>query len=583
MTLPTDITIITAPFALTTLILSLIQLRRNDRDIAQKKRELDKKIYETLVLREIGQRINYELKIDKILDVILDSLNTLLPFSVAGYTLVSQNATFAQSRLHLNESVNKEFLNNLRQHMLESFNKVTGRQLSIGDIQESVDGAIIDDSKKAAIASLWITSLAINERGLGILSLASQKPGLYQERDMQALAEILFQASRAVNNLEKILSAEEDRLNSMVASISDGILMLDRKNDLIMANPAAVRLLGLPQDAKPTTLDVVRALSDKIDLRAKIDESQRTNSTVEVKDLLVKNTASQVLISPVLDSQRGTLGTVVLFHDVTPQKQLDRIRDEFTAMMVHELRAPLTVVRGATDMFLKNPALSAQPQGQEILQTAQDSVNTMLSLVNDLLDVAKIEAGKFQILATKNNLADIIHDRVVFFTQLANTKSIALSADMPDTNLEAEFDKERISQVLNNLISNAVKFSQPGGKVVVSARMVNSDSDIHWRYGQPAGFNHPEVDFFPALMVSISDDGIGIPTDKLPQLFSKFKQFHPVGRDEPSGQSGTGLGLVITKGIIESHGGAICVESKENQGTTVHFFLPKTAKNTLDN
>lgn len=234
-------------------------------------------------------------------------------------------------------------------------------------------------------------------------------------------------------------------------------------------------------------------------------------------------------------------------------------------MMVHELRAPLTVVSGATDMFRRNPALSGEPQGQELLRTMQNSASSMLSLVNDLLDIAKIEAGKFQIVKTRGDLAEIIRDRITFFAQLASPKSITLSAEIGEADLTAEFDRDRISQVFNNLLSNAIKFTPVGGKITVSAEKINSPDDIKWRYGAVQSINITN----PVILVAVSDTGKGIASEKISDLFSKFKQLHPT-----EGEMGTGLGLVIAKGIVESHGGTIFVESKVDQGTTFYFTVP---------
>ena len=132
-----------------------------------------------------------------------------------------------------------------------------------------------------------------------------------------------------------------------------------------------MRLLDLSNDKKPTVLDVATKLADKVDLRTKIDESVAGNKLVTFDNLTVNDKISQLLISCVKDPGGKLLGTVVLFHDITAQKELDLIRDEFTAMMVHELRAPLTVVRGTTDMFLKNPQMSSQTQGIELLKTME--------------------------------------------------------------------------------------------------------------------------------------------------------------------------------------------------------------------
>lgn len=248
------------------------------------------------------------------------------------------------------------------------------------------------------------------------------------------------------------------------------------------------------------------------------------------------------------------------------QKKIEDLHDDFTAKLIHELRAPLTVIRGTTDMFLSDPALCSKDQGKELLATMKHSSEDMLSMVNDLLDVYKIEAGKFQIIKTRNNLSEIIHDRVVFFSQLAKDKGIDLSAQVEDDNLITDFDRERISQVLNNLLSNAIKFTQASGRIVIAADKINQYSDIHWRFSSS---NHPPVGSFPVFLVTISDTGEGIPSDKMGDLFSKFKQLHT-----PDGQGGSGLGLAIAKGIVESHTGQIFLESRPKEGTTVYFTIP---------
>ncbi len=565
MSLPTDPTIYLVPLAIVTLLASLWQIHQNETDLDKKKKEIDQRMYETLILREIGERIGYELNIGKILDTITGSLNKLLSYSAVSYMLIDGSGAAVNFQIHLEESVNRKFLETVRNHMLEGLNKVAPHFFSTADLRETVSGTIIDEAVNDPVSSLWVMPLTINSRGLGVMAIASKKNGLYRGPEMEVLVKILAQANRAVNNLEKIVASQEENLNAMVSSMTDGVLMLDKKLGLMVINPAAVTLLGLPPEAKVTIFDIARILADKVDLRSKIEESNRENKVVVVDSLVVGEKMSQLFISPVSDHGQNRVGTVVLFHDITVQKELERVREEFTAMMVHELRAPLTVVSGATDMFRRNPALSGEPQGQELLRTMQNSASSMLSLVNDLLDIAKIEAGKFQIVKTRGDLAEIIRDRTIFFAQLASPKSITLSAEIGEADLTAEFDRDRISQVFNNLLSNAIKFTPVGGKITVSAEKINSPNDIKWRYGAVQSINITN----PVILVAVSDTGKGIASEKISDLFSKFKQLHPT-----EGEMGTGLGLVIAKGIVESHGGTIFVESKVDQGTTFYFTVP---------
>lgn len=571
-TLPTDPSFYLIPLALITLTASFIQIRQNSIDIKKKKKEIEKKIYETLILREIGERIGYELNISKILDTIVDSLDNLIPYSVIGYCLITPSDTIS-ARLHLEESVNNAFLETVRKHILESLNLATNKQFSATDLKPSFTGTIVNEEIKENVSSLWLTPILINSRGIGTLAIASKKPGLYTGPEMEFLIQILNQANRAVNNLETIISSERVKLDAMVFSMADGVLMFDKSMNVIISNPAAVTLLGIPSDTKPTIFEIARILSDKLDLRSKLDESIESDKLVSFDNLNVGGKISQLLISPVKDSRGALLGTVVIFHDKTAEKQLERIRDDFTAMMVHELRAPLTVVQGTADIFLKNPQLAVSDQGKHLISSMHTSITSMLSLVNTLLDVAKIESGKFQIISTVQNLTNVIFDRISFFSPLASSKSLTLTSSRIDPNLTLNFDQERISQVLNNLISNAIKFNSPGGKILVDAYKIDSVQDIKWQFVDSTSDSQKIKISTPSVLISVSDTGKGIEQERISELFSKFKQLHPIEL-EIGGTIGTGLGLAIARGIVESHHGIMFVESHFGEGSTFYFTLP---------
>lgn len=553
-----------APPLILILLAALWQMRRHEMDLESQRIEIGQRIYESLILREIGERIGYELNIGKVLETIVTSLTKLLSFSAASYMLISPDKTSVDFRVHLEESVNQGFLDAMRDHMLDALNKISPKPFTKTDLKPMVTGTIKEE-KVGPVGSLWIAPLVINERGIGLVAVASKKTGLYQGPEMAILIQILDQANRAVNNLDKVIANEQGKLNSMVNSMADGVLMLDGELNLLVINPAAVSLLGLAPNTKPTIFDIAKVLAGRVSLQNKIQESNTADTLVTVEDILIGDRVSRLLITPVKDRNQNRLGTVVTFHDRTAQKQLERLRDEFTAMMVHELRAPLTVVRGAADMFLKNPPLASEAKGQELLKTVTDSTQTMLSLVNDLLDAAKIEAGKFQISKTLGNFVEVANEQVAFFTQLAAQKSITLSADFVDPSLPVQLDRDRMSQVLGNLLSNAIKNTSAGGKITVSAYKVSSAKEVKWRFGPP----ERPVTFGPSLLVTVSDTGSGIAAERIPELFSRFRQLHAVDNE-----TGTGLGLAIAKGIIESHGGVIFLESRLNEGTVFYFTIP---------
>ncbi len=573
MSLPTDPNIYLTPIALITLLATLLQIRQNNKEIKKKTKELDQRVYETLILREIGERIGYELNVGKILDTIVDSLNKFIPYTVTSYILVSEDRTKLSQRIHLEESVGKKFIDTMTDYMLESLNNMHGlKNFTVTDITQSTTGAVSSIDDKQGPSSLWVTPVLINDRGVGVLAIGSKKPGLYKGPEMELLIQILAQANRALNNLETIISSERGKLESMVKSMADGVLMFDQNHNLMLVNPAAATLLDLQGEGKFTIFDIAHALSDKLDLRAKLEESTRDDRLVSFDNLTVGGKISQLLISPVKDDKKRLLGTVVLFHDKTAERQLQTLREDFTAMMVHELRAPLSVVSGTADMLIKEPVLCESDQGKNLLKTTKDSVNSMLALVNDLLDVAKMESGKFQIFKTKGDLGSVVKAKVEFFHQLALAKSITIDSKIDD-NLNSDFDKDRISQVLNNLLANAIKFTASGGHILVQAYKISSPEEIKWQFEDSKMHINKVPVPGPCTIVSVSDTGQGIDEAKLSELFSKFKQLHRVEAG-PGGTFGTGLGLVIAKGIVESHGGKMFVESHISEGSTFFLLLP---------
>lgn len=229
----------------------------------------------------------------------------------------------------------------------------------------------------------------------------------------------------------------------------------------------------------------------------------------------------------------------------TDLKSYLKSRDEFNAMVVHELRTPLSLMNGATDTILRHKDLKREIL-EDLIVSIRDSSSGMLELVTALLDYAKIEAGKFVIHKETNDLEAALKQAVVRFQPLAEAKNLTLSYQEAAIPTFA-FDQMRIQQVVNNLVSNALKFTDQGS---VTIAVKKEDHQV---------------------IVSVQDTGRGIKSQELNELFTDFKQL-----SSAKDTLGTGLGLVVTKGIVEAHGGKIGVESVENEGSTFFFSLPLT-------
>ena len=225
-----------------------------------------------------------------------------------------------------------------------------------------------------------------------------------------------------------------------------------------------------------------------------------------------------------------------------------RKRDEFSAVMVHELRAPLSVVKGSADVLLEDRKDLPDNQISELLNQIKTSSSGLLNLVNALLDIATIESGKVELFKEPHKLNELLDETYQYYFDLAKERGVNIITSLDDRLGEVGFDRSKIKQVLDNLLSNAVKYTEPGDTVFLSSRL---DKGV--------------------VIVEVADTGKGITDDAKEKLFNKF-----VRAQEHKGakEKGTGLGLVITKGIVEAHGGKIWVEDNSPKGAKFIFTLP---------
>lgn len=233
------------------------------------------------------------------------------------------------------------------------------------------------------------------------------------------------------------------------------------------------------------------------------------------------------------------------------QYKMNKQRDDYTAMMVHELRSPLSVIKGSADLVLREEKSLSSDQRYTLLSQIKTSSKDLLDIVNDILDVSKIESGRFEIKKKKGNLNEVLRDEAEYYMALAREKDIEVVTNLSQDIPQFEFDEDRIKHVMNNLLSNALKFTDEGGKVEIISEKT------------------PEND----VKVTVSDNGVGVVDNMKGKLFNKFVQME---NRQNSKEKGTGLGLVIAKGIVEAHGGGIWVEDNDPQGAKFIFTVPIT-------
>jgi signal transduction histidine kinase len=230
-------------------------------------------------------------------------------------------------------------------------------------------------------------------------------------------------------------------------------------------------------------------------------------------------------------------------------QELDRLKSDFVSNVSHELRTPLTAIKGAVDLVLREVAGPLTEKQTHYLTRVRSNTQHLAGLINDLLDLSKIESGRIEVNSSRVSLGGLAHEVMETLRPVAAEKFIALETTIPEPPILVWADREKINQVLMNLIGNAIKFTPAQGRVAVSVEKNGSES----------------------IRVSVSDTGPGIPPQEKEKIFDKFYQIAQVGETKPRG---TGLGLAICKALVELNGGRIWVETTENRGSTFCFTLP---------
>lgn len=548
----------------------------------QREKEMSRRMYELAILKELGERIGYSLDIQDIIDVITGSLHQFIEYNAVSYMLLGPEKIIF--KVHLEKSVSRSFIDDVKQRMLTSLSALLGTEFSPKQVEELLSGAILIDEVEDPVRSFFNIPLIIGEKVVGVLTVADTVEGLYKEEEMTILYKITKQASQAVSRLQEVVETEQRKLSSMVESMTEGVIMTDNDYRLLVVNPMAKSIIGAKDKKEVTIFDFIDNLGGAFDIRGRLEESVKLDKVIIAENIVIKDKFYQVFVSPVKSSGiRGeeVLGGVVIFHDITHEKELERLREDFISMMVHELRAPL----GNVNKFLELlDGGSLKPKGKEYKEmVALVSTGTagMLELISDMLDAAKLEAGKFEITKEPADIREIVLDRLHFFTLSAKSANVELRSIFDSALPERmSIDAGRIAQVLNNLLSNAIKFTKPGGSVTVQGLLHHAAGDFagEAKKADITWFLHPEdagvAEDSDCVLLAVTDTGRGIPAPVISQLFNKFRQVQSGSGNESGAERGTGLGLVIAKGIVEAHGGRIGVASKEGSGSTFYLTLP---------
>lgn len=516
---------------------------------------LAQKMYEAEVLREVGSQIGYALDATKIIEIVSSSLERLIPYSVISYIVLPvKDGEKIKFWCKVKEPVSPAYARDVKLKMISALSVMVQDIVIESDVEDGVSGGLLDGRLEDHVESFFNLPIVVSGKLVALINISSSKPNLYNDQNTEVLYRMAQQVSAAATNLHDLLKSEKNRLDQAVESLSDGLLMVDRHFQLTLINRRLSELLGLSEE--PSLLDVLNKLQGHLDLRTLFETAIKSSKALGHRDIEVNGRTLQVVATRVVDSKTDEpIAVVITFYDETAAKSLERLRSEFMALMVHELRAPLTTIKSTVEYINEEGMAGFKKEELEHhMQVIHSTSKSMLELVNDLLDVAKLEAGKFDVICQPSDIEAAVRSEVDSFEPLAEEKGLKITASVAPDLPAANFDRIRMKQVLNNLLSNAIKFTDAGTIAVkVSQEIVG---------GNP-------VD----ILVSVTDSGIGIDPEGAKKLFSRFAQLKD-GRGH-AGLKSSGLGLFITRGIVEAMGGRIWVESAgPGLGSTFNFTVP---------
>ncbi|GLB59204.1 PAS domain-containing sensor histidine kinase [Cytobacillus sp. NCCP-133] len=372
----------------------------------------------------------------------------------------------------------------------------------------------------------------------------SRKVKVYGYDEIGQLAITFNSLTKKLQEAQATTEGERRKLSSVLSYMTDGVIATDRKGRVILINEPAAKILNVSRET---------VLSSPIVSLLGLEEEYTFEELLNERDSVILDYSSKAntLILranfSVIQKETGFVnGLITVLHDITEQEKIDMERREFVANVSHELRTPLTTMRSYLEALAEG-AWKDEEIAPNFLDVTQNETERMIRLVNDLLQLSKMDSKDYQL--TKEWIDFIFfYNRIIDRFEMTKQQNVTFERKLPDHSAFVDIDEDKLTQVLDNIISNALKYSPEGGKVT---------------------FSMEEKDNF--IIVSISDQGVGIPKENIDEIFERF---YRVDKARTRKLGGTGLGLAIAKEMVEAHGGKIWATSTEGKGTTISFSLP---------
>ncbi|CRK82470.1 cell wall metabolism sensor histidine kinase WalK [Neobacillus massiliamazoniensis] len=372
----------------------------------------------------------------------------------------------------------------------------------------------------------------------------SRKVKVYGNDEIGTLAITFNNLTKKLQEAQAMTEGERRKLSSVLSFMTDGVIATDRKGRVILINEPAAEMLNVSRET---------VLSQPIVSLLGLDDTYSFEDLLEEKDskILDYSTKAEPFILranfSVIQKETGFVnGLIAVLHDITEQEKINEERREFVANVSHELRTPLTSMRSYLEALAEGAWQDAEI-APKFLEVTRTETERMIRLVNDLLQLSKMDSTDYILTKEWVNFVDFFH-RIIDRLEMTKEQNVTFKRELPKQAIFVEIDADKLTQVLYNIISNAMKYSPEGGQITFSIK----EQEDH-------------------IIVSISDEGMGIPKENIGKIFTRF---YRVDKARSRKLGGTGLGLAIAKEMVNAHGGTIWAVSEEGKGTEISFTLP---------
>jgi two-component system phosphate regulon sensor histidine kinase PhoR len=395
------------------------------------------------------------------------------------------------------------------------------------------------------VLAAWVTS-RITTRPIRKLTAASkriasgelgQKLTIEAKDEVGELTHAFNEMSARTRELVETISEDRTRLATILDNMTDGVIMVDTEGNVSLANKAAEKLIGVKEAKNEPLIEAVR--DHEVDGLLKLCLSTTQTQATQYESSVSKGYLRVVAI-PIAHT-----GVLLLFQDLTELRSLQTTRRELIGNISHEFRTPLAGIKAMVET-LSGGAIDDKGAARDFLTRIDSEVDRLTQLVEELTELSRIETGKAELKKEPIDLNKLVEEVIAQLSPQAERQQLSISREFATNLPSVPADKDRVRQVITNLVHNAIKFTPGGGRIIITSRALEGSVVVH-----------------------IADTGIGIPEEDLPRVFERFYK-----GDKARAGGGTGMGLAIAKHVIQAHGGTIWVQSEEGKGSTFAFSLP---------